>query len=354
MMPVSFDFELNRAVLIEIPVEAVVIIADGGKERHDQAARPAHLKCVVAELIVLPEDAVILLVHANAVLHEHWLSEIVGSRHIEVVDVSETVAAELEGIGELAKAVFARIEGTLPEVVGGWIGVGHDHFGDARAVDDGALARAVAIADLMQDEAFSRRKTDAEGPVLPGDLPAIDRETRPLLLYEIERLDPLARIRSGFSIVVALGLGDRDDLCFIDQVNHPILDQVDQGNHAFDRVGVAVVLGVGPPVRDGADQTSPFLDLAVEIASRERVDLDELDVGFRKAAPLHGPPPAHVGFDDVANLEEFLDDHRWLTVGESLGRMLPPGRHRAGAEIDNREVRGAGRIVEDGSGRAPL
>ena len=89
----QLGLELDGAVLIEVPVEAVVVVADGREERDDEAARAAHLEGVVAELVVLPEDAVVLLVHADGVLHHHGPAEIVGRRHVEVVDVAEAVAA---------------------------------------------------------------------------------------------------------------------------------------------------------------------------------------------------------------------------------------------------------------------
>ena len=119
----QLGLELDGAVLIEVPVEAVIVVADGREERDDEAARAAHLEGVVAELVVLPEDAVVLLMHADGVLHHHGLAEIVGGRHVEIVDVAEAVAAELERVGELAEPVFAGVECALPEVVGGRVGI---------------------------------------------------------------------------------------------------------------------------------------------------------------------------------------------------------------------------------------
>ena len=83
---------------------------------------------------------------------------------------------------------------------------------------------------------------------------------------------------SGFAIVVSLCLGDRDDVGFVDELHHLVLDQVDQRDHAFDRVRIAVVLGIGAPVGHGTDETAALLDLAIEVSGRERVDLDQLDL----------------------------------------------------------------------------
>src|SRR5947207_12099777 len=116
---------------------------------------------------MLPEDAEILLMQADRVLHRGRLAEIIGYRHVEIMDVAEAIAAELEGIGELAQAVFAGIERALPEMVRGWIGIGHDHVGDAGAIDDRAHLATIAKRDLMQDQTLARGPTNAEGEILP-------------------------------------------------------------------------------------------------------------------------------------------------------------------------------------------
>ena len=113
----QLGFELDRAVLIEVPVEAVIVIADGREERDHEPARAPHLKRLVAEFVVLPEDAVILLMQADRVLHDRRLAVIVGDRHVEIMDMAEAIAAELQRVGELAETVFAGVERALPEMV---------------------------------------------------------------------------------------------------------------------------------------------------------------------------------------------------------------------------------------------
>src|SRR5690349_6054079 len=63
--PGQLDLELDRAVLVEVPVESVIVVADGREEGHDEAARAPDLERVVAEFIVLPEDAEILFMQAD-------------------------------------------------------------------------------------------------------------------------------------------------------------------------------------------------------------------------------------------------------------------------------------------------
>ncbi len=131
----QLGFELNGTVLVKVPVEAIVVIADGGEEADDEAPRTPHLEQPVAEFVVLPDDAIVLLVHADRVLHHERLALAVGGRHVEIVNVAEAVATELQRVGEHAEAVFAGVEGRLPEVIGGRIGIRHHHLGDAGAVD---------------------------------------------------------------------------------------------------------------------------------------------------------------------------------------------------------------------------
>ncbi len=86
---------------------------------------------------MLPENPKILLMHADGILHDEGLAEIIGRRHVEIVNMAEAVAAEFEAIGQASETIFASIEGALPIVVRRRIGIGYDHFGDTGAKDDG-------------------------------------------------------------------------------------------------------------------------------------------------------------------------------------------------------------------------
>jgi hypothetical protein len=288
---------------------------------------------------------------ADRVLHRGRLAEIVGHRHVKIMDVADAIAAELQRIGEFAEAIFAGIERTLPEMIGGRIGIGHDHVGDTGAIDDRALLCAVAKRDLVQHEALARGPADTEREILPAHLPAVDREARAFLLHDIERLDVLAHLPDRGAIVVARLLRDRNDLLLVDQLHDPVLDQVDQRDHALDRMRVAVVLGVAAPIGDGADQPPALLDLAIEIAGGERIDLDQFDLVVIKAATRHGVPPAAVALDDVTDLEHLLDRDRRLAVGVDFGEMLPPGHHLVRRKVHDRDMGRAGPAIEQGRGR---
>ena len=63
----QLHLELDRAVEVEVPEEAVLVVADGGDGAHHQPPRAAHLGAARARVDVLPEDPVVLLVHADGV-----------------------------------------------------------------------------------------------------------------------------------------------------------------------------------------------------------------------------------------------------------------------------------------------
>src|SRR4029077_16269150 len=90
--------ELERAVEIEVPVVAVLIIQIGADVGQDQAALTTHLRMVIDEVPVLPEDRVILLMQADDPRNEDGLALVVVDSHVEVLDHTKTVAAKFERV----------------------------------------------------------------------------------------------------------------------------------------------------------------------------------------------------------------------------------------------------------------
>ena len=110
----QLDLELDVAVLVEIPEEAVLVVLDRRDRRDDQPARAAHLRVVGQPAVgVLPEDAEVFLVHADGVLDRQRLAAAVAQVGVEVADQAEAVAAELQAVGAHAHAVLADVEGVL-------------------------------------------------------------------------------------------------------------------------------------------------------------------------------------------------------------------------------------------------
>src|SRR5581483_389021 len=65
--PAELHLQLHRSVEVEVPVEAVLVVPDRGNGAHHQAARAADLGTTRDHVHVLPEDSVVLLVHADGV-----------------------------------------------------------------------------------------------------------------------------------------------------------------------------------------------------------------------------------------------------------------------------------------------
>ena len=112
----ELDLELDRAVQVEVPVEAVLVVADRRDEADDQATRAAHLGATAVEVDVLPEDSVVLFVNADRVLGLGRVAVLIGVDPVEVEDLAETVAAERERVRHAAEAPLARVERVLPTV----------------------------------------------------------------------------------------------------------------------------------------------------------------------------------------------------------------------------------------------
>lgn len=138
-MPV-LGLQLDGAVQVQVPVEPVVVVADGQEERDDESSRPPHLGHPVEHVGVLPQHAVVLLVQADRVLHHLRVTVLVGDGDVEVRDLAQAIAAQLKGIGVPAEQVLTLVEVVLPVPHRRRVGVGHHHLGDGRAVHHGRPA----------------------------------------------------------------------------------------------------------------------------------------------------------------------------------------------------------------------
>ena len=186
--PVSFTSKLDRPVLVEVPEEAVVVIADGRERRDDEAARAPHLARPVPPLDVAPEHADVLLVDADGVRDRHRVARGVRDDGVEVDDLAQAVAAARERRGRDADAVLAAVEGVLPVVARARIAIGHDHLRERGAVEDRAQPAVVLVGESVEHEALARRESDVHLPALPREHAAVEREARAVGLRDLERL----------------------------------------------------------------------------------------------------------------------------------------------------------------------
>jgi len=127
MTPVART-SLDVPVLVEAPVDEVLVVGHCDVRRDHQPARAAHLgPCLGVD--VLPQDRVVLLVQADRIRDRVRLAPGVVQHRVEVDDLAEAVAAELQRRGHEAEAPLADVVRGSPVVVLGRVAVGHDHLG---------------------------------------------------------------------------------------------------------------------------------------------------------------------------------------------------------------------------------
>ena len=222
------DLVLPRAVLVEVPVEAVVVVVDGGEAGDDQPARAAHpgLRAVLVGVGVLPENADIFLMNADRVRNRARAAALVGQRRVEVGDLAQAVAAQLERVGHSPQAALAGVEGVFEVVPDRGVAVGHDHLRQRGAVANRPQAPAVFVADLVQHQPLARVQRDAHLPLLPGEQLPVERERRPLRLRDVERLEVLPR-RAALLMVEAQRRRRGRRRRLVDHLQHAVRDQID-------------------------------------------------------------------------------------------------------------------------------
>ena len=170
-------------------------------------------------VVVLPQDPVVFLVHADRVLHGVRLAFLGREDGVEVVDDAEAVAAELERVRHASEAPLAGVERVLPPVHRAGVAVRHDHLRDRRTRQHPTEPIAVAVVDVVQRQAFVGVEADAERPALPLDAISVDREARSLGLCDLERLEVIAH-RSDIFGKVRAALGRQRHDAVIDDLEH--------------------------------------------------------------------------------------------------------------------------------------
>src|SRR5947209_2059893 len=106
----ELDIHFDGSVLPKIPKKAVLIDANGGDERDDQAARAADF-CMVRTIVpVLPQDPIVLLMHAHAVLDGAHAAVVLAHVNVEISDFAQTIAPKLKRVSKPADSILAHIE----------------------------------------------------------------------------------------------------------------------------------------------------------------------------------------------------------------------------------------------------
>src|SRR5262249_43606455 len=182
--PRELDLRLDRAVLIEVPEEAVLVVADRSDRRHDESPGAPHLDLAGTKVGVLPQNTEVFLVQADRVAQRERLALRVGADRIQAANLPEAGAAERQRVGQHAHAVLALVEGILAPVRRTWIAVGNDHLGERGAVENRAQASLVLVGDRVKHETLTRCEADAQAPLLPSHLVAPQLEARAVALHD--------------------------------------------------------------------------------------------------------------------------------------------------------------------------
>ena len=355
--PVQLDLDLDAAVQAQVPAERVLVVADG-RHRVDDEPPPATRLDVPGRVVgVLPQQPRVLLVQADRVGDPPRRAGMVGQVGVEVGDLAEAVAPELERVQARAEPVLAGVEVRAPVVHRVGLAVGDDHLRARSAVED----RPAVVAEVVQDEPLLGVDGGHEGPAVPPDLAAVDAERHALGLGERERAQVLAGWHDP-GAVVAVGVRDRAALAVLD-LEDAVGVEVDIGDEVLDRAGVGVVVRIAAQVGHGAAEAVAGLERMAEDPAGQDVDLHEAEVvdapraqrgphalvlehagrgGLvvlgrdRRPRPLDRAPGAHVAVRESD--DDLLDP---ALAGEDDERLA---RRSRAVAVAPREVVGLGRL----------
>jgi hypothetical protein len=111
---------------------------------------------------------------------------------VEVGDLAEAVAPELEGGRHEAEAPLADVERRAPLVLARRVAVRDDHLGERQPVGDRPDPAVVVVADGVEHHALARVEADPHRPPLPCEPVAVERERDALGLGDRDRLEVVA------------------------------------------------------------------------------------------------------------------------------------------------------------------
>ena len=241
---------------------------------------------------------------------------------VQVTDLAEAVAAQLQRGGHEAEAPLADVERGPPVVLGARVPVRHHHLGQRHAVGDRPDPAAVGVSDLVQDQAFPVVEADPQGPFLPAQLVAVQLERDPFRLGDVQRAHVVAGVVAGDEArhVLAHHLRgiDRAGVADVEQF-HPV--EVEHRMQAVD--GMRVWIGAwGRPAPDvhPAHPPVPVLLGDQRVTVGPGVEQDQVQVGDPPAGQRGddlGVAPQHrVGLEPLADRRVRLHAGPVLEAGD--------------------------------------
>src|SRR5262245_16430238 len=174
----------------------------------------------------------------------------------------------------------------------------------------------------MQREPFPRVEADDQAPVLPLHLIAIDVETRPVRLGDLERLDSLAKLLHPVGGIVARRLWQRPvalrPLVLFDP-NDFHLVEIDDRAQALDRPGVAIVSRIAADETERTGQPAGAFLFDAVIPGRPDIHHDQ--AGITDAiAPLQSGLEFLAAQYGLLAFDLLIDRHGWLDARNGAER----------------------------------
>ena len=158
------SFKVDSASGVEHPAEDILVVCNCHNRLDDEFAGASDFGTTITEISVLPTDACINFVHANAVLHFDGFTLLVVDPPVKVLDGTEAITSQGEIIGSGAGAALTKIISRLAVVGGSRITVRNGHLSKRQTIKH----RSAVIADVTEDGTFAIIEGQAESPFLPG------------------------------------------------------------------------------------------------------------------------------------------------------------------------------------------
>ena len=250
----ELDLELDGAILVEDPVNAVFVVCGCEDMRDDKFSPAGDDDGIVAEIAMLEEDPSVFFVDTDGVFDYLRGAGAVDEGGVHVVDCTFAVAAEGEAVGHVSSAVFAKVEGVFAVMRVFGIAVGDDHFCEGESVEDAAFGAFVVVGDVVEDDAFAVVETDVDFPFLPVDNTAVDFEGDAIWLGYVNGFEIFSVSTFGldsYRVVVLRGcfVNRPSNRRYIDMYN--LLSVGVEDWCKVERICVLVVVDVRPIVHQG-------------------------------------------------------------------------------------------------------
>ena len=298
-----------------------------------------------ADIHVLPEDSLVLLVDADRVAKHDRLAAAVADDRVEVADLAEAIAPELERVGEGAELLLSEIEDALVVVLGARMAVRHGELGIRRPVQHPPLL-PVVVAHVVEHEPLPGREAEPEPPLLPAKLVACQLEARTVRLLDLERLEIRARADT-LGPVFTVVRRQRDGGAIVD-AEHLHAIEIHERDEPLDRTRVARSSRLRAHEGQRADETAAELVLRVTPVPRgDCVDAYELEIGDPPSSQR--APVAGVSLQRLHHRGVLVRQNRWHCAG-----YLAPRDERLLAKGDDALPEHPGLRIEHGDRGLPV